>query len=691
MPRVRAKAPPDGGATRAGIDRDDAMEELLQGLVVGEQVDPGMAEAEALGAQPTGSAAGEDADLSVQPTAVAVVKMKLNSAAKSDDIKRLFAAVARDGNRVLAEAYLFANFHIVRLLGTPGTTLPKIDRNFYYRCILAVSDGKYLAKTLGEDFKTSMTAFDGCRPASDTTKSKSWGCHLNAPLSIQMATMATNSLWSGLEKKVESFVKWKHPELKGFWKPIARYVSRFDPVVDRVFSTSRNTQMHAKRAAAVAVATELRSRIVGVTKWDHAPQAHLLLPLYYHMLQLTEAAAAVAEAEKRKFKGKVFTLLPTKRNYTASFIPVSDMMFKTLLKGAKLASFAGDGRHVQSRPLWRKFMNLNAFETRSRRFARSVTTDGCAIGFLVNKPSSIVAHPTFACGCDNGLQNLSPVKVERTARVVGIDPGFTDVVTVAARDGADPQTYSSKRYYETAKINLSRRRTTKWNKGTTAVTDGFPALRSSTIADYAKYFLANVRTLLEHRNSKGYRNMRFLRYVHRQKAVDEICDMIAPKGVETMVGFGNWNAAGGSPISRRTCGPIEAIKLELSKRPNVKAFVSVHEFRTSVTCHCCRGRVTNMTAETTRVRVVDGQEERTRYRGKVHKVLHCKTSDSNPSGCGASWNRDTNGSLNILEITMCYLIGMARPRAFCRSSTPSRSSAISTRQGPLVLAPQEAL
>jgi hypothetical protein len=33
---------------------------------------------------------------------------------------------------------------------------------------------------------------------------------------------------------------------------------------------------------------------------------------------------------------------------------------------------------------------------------------------------------------------------------------------------------------------------------------------------------------IDHRFNKGYRNMRFLRYVFKQKAVNEICNMIAP-------------------------------------------------------------------------------------------------------------------------------------------------------------------
>jgi hypothetical protein len=70
-------------------------------------------------------------------------------------------------NQVVAEAYLFANFHVTRCLDDPAfdvECLPKLDRNFYYRCLLAVSRFNIQKGTLGESLTTSMDAFDGLRP-----------------------------------------------------------------------------------------------------------------------------------------------------------------------------------------------------------------------------------------------------------------------------------------------------------------------------------------------------------------------------------------------------------------------------------------------------------------------------------------------------------------------------------------------
>ncbi|PNH00057.1 hypothetical protein TSOC_014140 [Tetrabaena socialis] len=97
-------------------------------------------------------------------------------------------------------------------------------------------------------------------------------------------------------------------------------------------------------------------------------------------------------------------------------------------------------------------------------------------------------------------------------------------------------------------------------------------------------YLANIRELLRHRFDKGYRNMRFLRSVFKRKAVEDICNLIAPAGKVTLVGFGNWSGGKGSPISRRTCGPLQDIKFCLRQRPDV-FLKELDEHRTSVTCN----------------------------------------------------------------------------------------------------------
>ena len=164
--------------------------------------------------------------------------------------------------------------------------------------------------------------------------------------------------------------------------------------------------------------------------------------------------------------------------------------------------------------------------------------------------------------------------------------------------------------------------------------------------------------------------MRFLRFGKRKQLIEEICDFIAPEGKPTVVGFGDWKPGNKSPISRRTCGPLEDIKRTLNKRAHVY-LVFIDEFRTSIMCHRCHCRLSNMKAITTRTK--DGEKTTTTVPVNVHKVLHCKTSVGGANCCKTTWNRDVNGSKNMLMKTMLHLYGWELPEAFVRKEQPVQS------------------
>ena len=267
----------------------------------------------------------------------------------------------------------------------------------------------------------------------------------------------------------------------------------------------------------------------------------------------------------------------------------------------------------------------------------------------------------------------------------GVDPGFSDVVTVekwtSDPHAALPSTssYSSSRYYEKAKIKVSKRRTDRWNTETSQLAAALSSDGDLTSADGMRsctsQYLAVLRRLVRHRMSRGYRNMRFMRSVHKQKAVDEICDLIAPPGLFTVVGYGDRNGASGSPISRRCSGPQQDIKRELMRRSKTAALRHIDEFRTSILCSTTWQRMVNMVA-TSHTRDRRTGEMVQRRKSKIHKVLHCKTSVAGIRRTETTWNRDINAAKNILMILMTELHGFERPVPFCR---PKKNTALRRR------------
>ena len=672
MPRIRApkKKPPD----------PDCMD-LTEETSTRKELDVGDAEdAEAVLADVQSGVEGENS-----PRTFSVVKMKLNTLVHDGRIKAALRKAVADMNVVVAEAYLFANFHVARLL-RDQIVVPSIDRNFYYRCLLAVSINNCRRGTLDSQMNTSLEAFDLLRPEDGgKVDVRAYG-HLLPDASVTMATMACNHVWTNLSRRLSRFLSWRHPEVKKALR--AR-------IVDAVaLEPGRNLDVAFRppwRADAAAVARwsrarELAERLRGLcplgNKSQNSAKAALTLPLFRHVLEETIAAhtlqSVTAESPKstssktrRRFR--TFSLLPNKNGFTASHVQFCKMSLLGMLKRLGLEAFKGDGRALSDEEvhsIWQRWFGISEFETRQRRFGGRIATDGCAVAAIMNKPSSAVW--TVACpDLDRGdLRVLEPTRV-------GVDPGVTDVVTVAREDGS-VASYSSARYYEAAHFRTSARRVEAWNAETRYLMAGLEGLSRGRTADlpaleaYARAYLAVLRELLEHRSERGYRSMRFLRFVGKQRAVDAICELVAPRASGlTVVGFGDWAGPGGTPIKRRCAGPLQEIKFRLSRRSDV-VLRSVWEHKTSVTCHQCFGRLVNMRAASVVYRKGAFVEKAP---SKVHKVLHCKRSEGGPKEgrCGVTWNRDVNASKNILMLLVLDLLGEPR-HAFCPGSVPEKKT-----------------
>jgi len=728
-----------------------------------------------------------------------VVKMKMSTFVRDaggnrEVIWRTINGLVAEMSKLVGQAYMFANFHISRLNGSP---IPAIDRCYMYRCLLAVSRNNCNESTLGGEWCESVKQFDAFRIDGSVKVSAINRVQILADLSIMMATAGSNHLWTNLESRLTTYLQWKHPELSPsirksivvalvkapkaalpeIFKPVAmpkaftsRAVERAKAELDaakarkkaedveRVAQTleanetleramanapttltkSEQAAMasairHAKRivkaaGADLAAANQLRvqqateklalakasaaSRITAEvaarnllvergmqiaqelkaimhlpSAGQFASRAHLTLPLYYKIQRETnEAKQAWAmlpeEADgkgKKKFRGKTFTLLPCKQGFTLSYIPVSSMMMFQILKDLKLINIVGDGRNEDKHAMWGRFFNLNAVETKTRRFGDRIATDGYAVSILMAKP---------ACACckiesDGGFSKCRDHVEKKEDGTLGwkpnvligaVDPGLTDVATTAyVGRKKETHSYSSSRYYQKALIHTSNRRTAKWNKDTEELVRDVPSCETALV-EHIRHYLSIVDRLLAHRASKGYRAMRFLRYIKKKEAVKEVVDLIAPKENVVVLGFGDWKGPGKTPISRKTCGPIQDIKYALSRRANV-IMEEIDEYGSSKHCSCCHSVLTNMRAErTTHKKKQDGTVKVSTQRGRVHKILHCRSSTNGLGGyCGASWDRDVNASRNLLVLTQCQIFGVQRPVAFCRKKITTRS------------------
>ena len=97
------------------------------------------------------------------------------------------------------------------------------------------------------------------------------------------------------------------------------------------------------RSEAIRLATEWKGIMRLPNNKQTKTTAHLTLPLYFMILRKTEEGLAAFEASqadpKKKFGGRLFTLLPVKASFTTSYVPISSMFWMSILKTPGLKCF----------------------------------------------------------------------------------------------------------------------------------------------------------------------------------------------------------------------------------------------------------------------------------------------------------------------------------------------------------------
>jgi hypothetical protein len=646
------------------------------------------------------------------------VKMKLSSFCVNDTVRKALNQATMVMNVVVAEAYAFANLHMARLVET-GEDPPKLDRNFFYRCLLCVTVNAGKDSTVDEGLMATKVAFDALRPRAERPMDIR-GPYMNIlpSLSITMATMASNHLWTNLEGRVLSYLGWKHPELKRLHQKIVALGLKAPKA--RLDREPRFARSNEDGTAKPDVEIERINTAVDIVRWLRgcgvslppfgqpykAYQARKLVPLYHDIMVDTERGAllSMADPDLPRFKGRRFVMLPTKHGFTVGHVPICGRAMVAIV--AKLRNAAGAplvgpfsiggedyARLVVNNPrhqeyVWRKFFRVrmvaSSTEAGKRQFGGQIVTDGYAVSVLMSATRALVQSSEV------GPWSKTLVQGREVVNHVGVDPGGDSIVTVCNRLSGEITSYSSKRFQTVAGYRQSKRRTDRWNKGTenmvASIAKDVNMAREAGVERYTRTYLAVLRPLLAHRAEKGYRGMRFMRYVRRQKAIEEVCETIAPKRSYTVVGFGDWAGFGNSPIARQCAGPLQAIKRRLRELTSSCLLRKVWEYRTSVVCHYSHEKLVNMKATSKKRNRVTNELESCKRR-RIHKVLHRKTGDGSASCHGGTWNRDANAARNILMLLMLEVHGMPRPMAFCKQLDERRREQPPPSQGVALAGP----
>jgi transposase len=157
-----------------------------------------------------------------------------------------------------------------------------------------------------------------------------------------------------------------------------------------------------------------------------------------------------------------------------------------------------------------------------------------------------------------------------------------------------------------------------------------------------------------------FRKMKWHTYINTQRSEAKMLNNFASiygESKDVIVCFGDYDQG-----HLKHCEPVKGkYYRDLFQRSGYEVYL-VDEYKTSITCHDCEGRLEHVLKRRSPRPWVKSEKE---Y--PVHGLFGCKTC----LGGKRRWNRDLNASRNILRLALCAFHGQERPECFRRKVNQS--------------------
>jgi hypothetical protein len=307
---------------------------------------------------------------------------------------------------------------------------------------------------------------------------------------------------------------------------------------------------------------------------------------------------------------------------------------------------------LYSKYYWNYIFNINV-NTTKKKFFGHLQTDGKAVSLILRSPKVIKEILTEAEMIAKILKDPDYVK-----KTIGLDPGYTDVVTCTRMsDPTGSFSVSTKSYYFDSKFtesNFIMKHKLHRNSTILNIVKNMPSQKTgciNRIIDYIFYIIPQLDTLMDFYTTMKIRDLKFKRYCFSQKTIDAITDNIIKEfGSETIVAFGDFSNNG---CIKAVKGPVKKIERVLRRKCIV---LSTDEYRTSKLDHKEQIPMAHRYSHS------KGRNGKIANH-QIYNVLYCNNNKKN----SVSINRDVNASQNILEILLYLLKTGKRHPAFDRS------------------------
>ena len=376
-------------------------------------------------------------------------------------------------------------------------------------------------------------------------------------------------------------------------------------------------------------------------------------------------------------ESKLFQPLPLRNNIipkhiildtaclVSLFCPEKDKDGNKIKKG-ELFKNIKDNQH----DIWNGFFNLNhkTFKNKHYQFHHQIQTDGisCCLLFIRKdlkdkKWGSKV--PTLPKQDFYNIEDLSNEQLEelKPRNIVGCDPGKRSLVYMMDSNGNKIQYTAPQRKIESkSKCNQRILLEEKKKQGVIGLETELSSENSKSV-DYEKFksYLVEKDKLnkkaIEFYQRETWRKMKFRQYSYGKKSMDNFLNKIKETfGDNILIGYGNWSRSTQMKHFMPTMN--KGLRKQIHKKYDT---ITINECNTSKKCCECYNNL---------------EYYRHKNGEKQFRLLVC----SNCVRCEIKQTvfrtRDANSSINIMNLTKCWIEKQQRPPQFKISSFTSSNT-----------------
>ena len=550
------------------------------------------------------------------------VKMSFNSLVENNYLNGGIQDIVLNINKICFLSYQLLNYHFTRLM-QEKKPLPEITQNLFYQACSVVSvmrERKEKIDTTDELFVSFSQYKDnlGELPFRDRMG------NLINNLNRQQITMTNNHLALNFYKRFHKYLELKTGENR---KAI---IYKWLKDIYAVEYKGKNFFIIKMRELLKYTPTEENIK----------KHSNHFTSIYYKILQ---------EFEKYPYmKGvKTFNLLPTKNSFSLSAIEICSSCLKDIISYFTKQSVPKDFDENKL-VYWYELFKIEKYETKERKFAYTIFTDGKVGVVRLRKPKF-------------EAPKAKDVKKINYEQLVGIDPGVRSLQTSCNDEGRVIET-TTPSYRHDCKMKYASKKREMWYKKWEHYEmwrniPSFKTTKLESMHNYFKHVYPHTNVIFRFHLYKNFRGLSFRSYCRGKATLHKICESIVGKK-KTLVGFGDFSQQHGL-VKKHPTAPIKKFKHELRKYCDV---VDVDEWGTSKTCNCCHKPIELYKNKVIR-KMRDGTYTKARL-SQINSVIRCNLNECKL----CCMDRDINASKNILYLLKLQKAGKKRPECFLPSS-----------------------